>query len=157
MWAYLVQMSGLWVLYHIVDLFCCTWVCLSSTSLSMMLLSFGLQSMGSEWVEMRKRQMQVHQEAASSVLQARYRMGNSPANASNACCFCWCCCCSCSWWVHHTAHTPSTLFVGHTNTDIVCHPHTVSLEEANRDYQVLELDGLCGKGTMALPHWWLLS
>uniref|UniRef100_A0A3B4ZH06 Regulator of G protein signaling 20 n=1 Tax=Stegastes partitus TaxID=144197 RepID=A0A3B4ZH06_9TELE len=52
--------------------------------------------MGSERVEMRKRQMQVHQEAAASVLQARHRMGNTPTNASNACCFCWCCCCSCS-------------------------------------------------------------
>uniref|UniRef100_A0A3B4AI95 RGS domain-containing protein n=1 Tax=Periophthalmus magnuspinnatus TaxID=409849 RepID=A0A3B4AI95_9GOBI len=41
--------------------------------------------------------MQVHQEAAASVLQARHRMGNNPTNASNACCFCWCCCCSCSW------------------------------------------------------------
>uniref|UniRef100_A0A3B3U993 RGS domain-containing protein n=1 Tax=Poecilia latipinna TaxID=48699 RepID=A0A3B3U993_9TELE len=45
---------------------------------------------------MRKRQMQVHQEAAASVLQARHKMGNTPTNASNACCFCWCCCCSCS-------------------------------------------------------------
>ncbi|XP_047424157.1 regulator of G-protein signaling 20 [Mugil cephalus] len=52
--------------------------------------------MGSERVEMRKRQMQVHQEAAASVLQARHSMGNTPTNASNACCFCWCCCCSCS-------------------------------------------------------------
>ncbi|KAM4606781.1 LOW QUALITY PROTEIN: regulator of G-protein signaling 20-like [Polymixia lowei] len=52
--------------------------------------------MGSKWVEMRKRQMQVHQEAAASVLQARHRMGDTPTNASNACCFCWCCCCSCS-------------------------------------------------------------
>ncbi|XP_034718171.1 regulator of G-protein signaling 20 isoform X1 [Etheostoma cragini] len=52
--------------------------------------------MGSERVEMRKRQLQVHQEAAASVLQERYRMGNTPTNASNACCFCWCCCCSCS-------------------------------------------------------------
>ncbi|KAK5898060.1 hypothetical protein CgunFtcFv8_015512 [Champsocephalus gunnari] len=57
---------------------------------------YGDTSMGSERVEMRKRQMQVHQEAAASVLQARHRMGNTPTNASNACCFCWCCCCSCS-------------------------------------------------------------
>ncbi|XP_020568088.1 regulator of G-protein signaling 20 isoform X2 [Oryzias latipes] len=56
----------------------------------------GDTSMGSERAEMRKRQMQVHQEAAASVLQARHRMGNTPTNASNACCFCWCCCCSCS-------------------------------------------------------------
>ncbi|XP_058495081.1 regulator of G-protein signaling 20 [Solea solea] len=52
--------------------------------------------MGSERQEMRKRQMQVHQEAAASVLHTRHRMGNTPTNASNACCFCWCCCCSCS-------------------------------------------------------------
>lgn len=52
---------------------------------------------GSERVEMRKRQIQVHQEAAASVVQARHRMGETPTNASNACCFCWCCCCSCSW------------------------------------------------------------
>ncbi|XP_068604138.1 regulator of G-protein signaling 20-like [Brachionichthys hirsutus] len=52
--------------------------------------------MGSERVEMRKRQMQIHQEAAASVLQTRPSMGNTPTNASNACCFCWCCCCSCS-------------------------------------------------------------
>ncbi|XP_056289928.1 regulator of G-protein signaling 20 [Pseudoliparis swirei] len=52
--------------------------------------------MGSEREEMRQRQMQVHQEAAASVLHARHRMGNTPTNASNACCFCWCCCCSCS-------------------------------------------------------------
>ncbi|XP_062335523.1 regulator of G-protein signaling 20 isoform X1 [Osmerus eperlanus] len=52
--------------------------------------------MGSERVEMRKRQMQIHQEAAASVLQARHGMGAAPSSASNACCFCWCCCCSCS-------------------------------------------------------------
>lgn len=45
---------------------------------------------------MRKRQIQVYQEAAASVVQARHRMGETPTNASNACCFCWCCCCSCS-------------------------------------------------------------
>ncbi|XP_054893750.1 regulator of G-protein signaling 20 isoform X1 [Poeciliopsis prolifica] len=56
----------------------------------------GDTSMGSERAEMRKRQMQVHQEAAASVLQTRHKMGNTPTNASNACCFCWCCCCSCS-------------------------------------------------------------
>ncbi|TWW70841.1 Regulator of G-protein signaling 20 [Takifugu flavidus] len=54
------------------------------------------QPMGTERVEMRKRQVQVHQEAAASVLHARHRMGETPTNASNACCFCWCCCCSCS-------------------------------------------------------------
>ncbi|XP_055785069.1 regulator of G-protein signaling 20-like [Salvelinus fontinalis] len=55
-----------------------------------------VQPMGSERVEMRKRQMQVHQEAAAGVLQTQHGMGNTPTNASNACCFCWCCCCSCS-------------------------------------------------------------
>ncbi|KAJ3611066.1 hypothetical protein NHX12_021082 [Muraenolepis orangiensis] len=54
--------------------------------------------MGSEWLEKRKRQMQVHQEAAATVLHARDAMRKTPpTNASNACCFCWCCCCSCSW------------------------------------------------------------
>ncbi|KAG7268612.1 hypothetical protein CRUP_020045 [Coryphaenoides rupestris] len=67
--------------------------------------------MGSEWLEKRKRQMQVHQEAAATVLHARDVMRKTPptnastpptnastppTNASNACCFCWCCCCSCS-------------------------------------------------------------
>ncbi|KAM9552321.1 regulator of G-protein signaling 20-like isoform 1-T3 [Salvelinus alpinus] len=52
--------------------------------------------MGSERLEMRKRQMQMHQETAASVLQSQHRMGNMPTNTSNACCFCWCCCCSCS-------------------------------------------------------------
>ncbi|CAL8313813.1 unnamed protein product [Merluccius merluccius] len=54
--------------------------------------------MGSEWLEKRKRQMQVHQEAAATVLHARDAMRSKtpPSNASNACCFCWCCCCSCS-------------------------------------------------------------
>ncbi|XP_053874318.1 regulator of G-protein signaling 20 isoform X2 [Malaclemys terrapin pileata] len=48
--------------------------------------------MGSERMEMRKRQMSVAQETPSST-QAQHGIGN---RASNACCFCWCCCCSCS-------------------------------------------------------------
>ncbi|KAE8598768.1 hypothetical protein XENTR_v10016929 [Xenopus tropicalis] len=48
--------------------------------------------MGSERMEMRKRQMSVHQEAVSAT-QAQQGVGN---RGSNACCFCWCCCCSCS-------------------------------------------------------------
>uniref|UniRef100_H3DIB7 Regulator of G protein signaling 20 n=1 Tax=Tetraodon nigroviridis TaxID=99883 RepID=H3DIB7_TETNG len=40
------------------------------------------QPMGTERVEMRKRQVQVHQEAAASVLQARPGMGETPANSS---------------------------------------------------------------------------
>ena len=58
------------------------------------------QPMGSERMEMRKRQMSVQQESAAG--------GSAPAEqgqpgqqagprGSNACCFCWCCCCSCSW------------------------------------------------------------
>ncbi|XP_043921449.1 regulator of G-protein signaling 20 isoform X2 [Protopterus annectens] len=49
--------------------------------------------MGSERMEMRKRQMSVQQDTPSSV-QAPQATSN---RASNACCFCWCCCCSCSW------------------------------------------------------------
>ncbi|XP_043921450.1 regulator of G-protein signaling 20 isoform X3 [Protopterus annectens] len=48
--------------------------------------------MGSERMEMRKRQMSVQQDTPSSV-QAPQATSN---RASNACCFCWCCCCSCS-------------------------------------------------------------
>ncbi|XP_042318900.1 regulator of G-protein signaling 20 [Sceloporus undulatus] len=48
--------------------------------------------MGSEQMEMRKRQTSVSQETPSSV-QAQPGVGN---RGSNACCFCWCCCCSCS-------------------------------------------------------------
>ncbi|KAE8598761.1 hypothetical protein XENTR_v10016929 [Xenopus tropicalis] len=51
-----------------------------------------IQPMGSERMEMRKRQMSVHQEAVSAT-QAQQGVGN---RGSNACCFCWCCCCSCS-------------------------------------------------------------
>ncbi|XP_065524337.1 regulator of G-protein signaling 20 isoform X3 [Lathamus discolor] len=48
--------------------------------------------MGSERMEMRKRQMSTTQETPGSA-QAPLSAGN---RGSNACCFCWCCCCSCS-------------------------------------------------------------
>ncbi|XP_063306496.1 regulator of G-protein signaling 20 isoform X1 [Pelobates fuscus] len=48
--------------------------------------------MGSERMEMRKRQMSVHQDTVSTA-QPQQGVGN---RGSNACCFCWCCCCSCS-------------------------------------------------------------
>ncbi|KAM6216126.1 regulator of G-protein signaling 20 [Rhynchocyon petersi] len=48
--------------------------------------------MGSERMEMRKRQMSVVQETPGAA-PGQHTGGN---RASNACCFCWCCCCSCS-------------------------------------------------------------
>ncbi|KAM4823369.1 regulator of G-protein signaling 20 isoform X2 [Urocitellus parryii] len=48
--------------------------------------------MGSERMEMRKRQMTAAQEPPGSV-PGQHGAGN---RGSNACCFCWCCCCSCS-------------------------------------------------------------
>nr|KAF6405566.1 regulator of G protein signaling 20 [Rousettus aegyptiacus] len=48
--------------------------------------------MGSERMEMRKRQMSAAQETADP-LPGQQGVGN---RGSNACCFCWCCCCSCS-------------------------------------------------------------
>uniref|UniRef100_A0A8C9PQ20 Regulator of G-protein signaling 20 n=1 Tax=Spermophilus dauricus TaxID=99837 RepID=A0A8C9PQ20_SPEDA len=48
--------------------------------------------MGSERMEMRKRQMTAAQEPPGSVPN-QHGTGN---RGSNACCFCWCCCCSCS-------------------------------------------------------------
>ncbi|XP_019585386.1 regulator of G-protein signaling 20 isoform X1 [Rhinolophus sinicus] len=48
--------------------------------------------MGSERMEMRKRQMSAAQETSDS-LPGQHGVGN---RGSNACCFCWCCCCSCS-------------------------------------------------------------
>ncbi|XP_064026787.1 regulator of G-protein signaling 20 isoform X2 [Pogoniulus pusillus] len=48
--------------------------------------------MGSERMEMRKRQMAATQETPGAA-QAQHGTGN---RGSNACCFCWCCCCSCS-------------------------------------------------------------
>ncbi|XP_043544265.1 uncharacterized protein LOC122549096 isoform X1 [Chiloscyllium plagiosum] len=54
-----------------------------------------LKPMGSERMEMRKRQTLVQQEMLGSA-QPQQGDGN---RGSNACCFCWCCCCSCSWYV----------------------------------------------------------
>uniref|UniRef100_A0A8K9XU95 Regulator of G protein signaling 20 n=1 Tax=Oncorhynchus mykiss TaxID=8022 RepID=A0A8K9XU95_ONCMY len=69
--------------------------------------------MGSERMEMRKRQMSVQQESMAggttptqqdpnqSQNQGNQNQGNqSQVNqrGNNACCFCWCCCCSCSWY-----------------------------------------------------------
>ncbi|XP_078395827.1 regulator of G-protein signaling 20 isoform X3 [Cetorhinus maximus] len=51
-----------------------------------------LKPMGSERMEMRKRQTSVQQEMPGSA-QPQQGAGN---RGSNACCFCWCCCCSCS-------------------------------------------------------------
>ncbi|XP_043544266.1 regulator of G-protein signaling 20-like isoform X2 [Chiloscyllium plagiosum] len=51
-----------------------------------------LKPMGSERMEMRKRQTLVQQEMLGSA-QPQQGDGN---RGSNACCFCWCCCCSCS-------------------------------------------------------------
>uniref|UniRef100_A0A9L0S5M9 Regulator of G-protein signaling 20 n=2 Tax=Equus TaxID=9789 RepID=A0A9L0S5M9_HORSE len=48
--------------------------------------------MGSERMEMRKRQMSAAQETPGSTV-GQHGVGN---RGSNACCFCWCCCCSCS-------------------------------------------------------------
>ncbi|XP_061879730.1 regulator of G-protein signaling 20 isoform X2 [Entelurus aequoreus] len=55
--------------------------------------------MGSEPMEMRKRQMSVQQESAAGGTAATQQAQAGQANprVSNACCFCWCCCCSCSW------------------------------------------------------------
>ncbi|KAK5889246.1 hypothetical protein CesoFtcFv8_015266 [Champsocephalus esox] len=64
-----------------------------------------LEPMGSERMEMRKRQMSVQQESAAGETapsqQDQQDQPGQPGQAnprgSNACCFCWCCCCSCSW------------------------------------------------------------
>ncbi|XP_047223723.1 regulator of G-protein signaling 20 isoform X2 [Girardinichthys multiradiatus] len=58
-----------------------------------------LEPMGSERMEMRKRQMSVQQELAAGGTAPTQQDQPSQANprGSNACCFCWCCCCSCSW------------------------------------------------------------
>ncbi|XP_029078714.1 regulator of G-protein signaling 20 isoform X3 [Monodon monoceros] len=51
-----------------------------------------VKPMGSERVEMRKRQVCAAQGPAASAPGPR-GVGN---RGPNACCFCWCCCCSCS-------------------------------------------------------------
>ncbi|XP_070798401.1 regulator of G-protein signaling 20 [Pituophis catenifer annectens] len=48
--------------------------------------------MGSEQVEMRKRQTSASQGIPSSLLA----QAGVETQGSNPCCFCWCCCCSCS-------------------------------------------------------------
>lgn len=73
----------------------CEWSRVSSWNpASDLFLIFPLQPMGSERMEMRKRQTSVAQETSSSI-QTQPGVGN---RGSNACCFCWCCCCSCSWY-----------------------------------------------------------
>nr|XP_055057959.1 regulator of G-protein signaling 20 isoform X1 [Misgurnus anguillicaudatus] len=55
------------------------------------------QPMGSERMEMRKRQMSVQQESvAETTAPAQNEHPGQGNRGSNACCFCWCCCCSCS-------------------------------------------------------------
>ncbi|XP_041848432.1 regulator of G-protein signaling 20 isoform X1 [Melanotaenia boesemani] len=58
-----------------------------------------LEPMGSERMEMRKRQMSVQQESAAggTAPTQQDQPGQANPRGSNACCFCWCCCCSCSW------------------------------------------------------------
>ncbi|KAK7159267.1 hypothetical protein R3I94_005565 [Phoxinus phoxinus] len=57
-----------------------------------------IQPMGSERMEMRKRQMSVQQESvAGTTAPAQNEQPGQGNRGSNACCFCWCCCCSCSW------------------------------------------------------------
>ncbi|XP_077412791.1 regulator of G-protein signaling 20 isoform X1 [Vanacampus margaritifer] len=58
-----------------------------------------LEPMGSEPMEMRKRQMSVQQESAAGGTAPAHQgqPGHANQRGSNACCFCWCCCCSCSW------------------------------------------------------------
>ncbi|XP_048020425.1 regulator of G-protein signaling 20 isoform X1 [Megalobrama amblycephala] len=56
-----------------------------------------IQPMGSERMEMRKRQMSVQQESvAGTTAPAQNEQPGQGNRGSNACCFCWCCCCSCS-------------------------------------------------------------
>ncbi|XP_005396123.1 PREDICTED: regulator of G-protein signaling 20 [Chinchilla lanigera] len=49
--------------------------------------------MGSECMEMRKRQTLASQDAPGGAPVAQ---AGAESRGSNACCFCWCCCCSCS-------------------------------------------------------------
>ncbi|XP_060778967.1 regulator of G-protein signaling 20 isoform X2 [Neoarius graeffei] len=68
------------------------------------LLSLGIHGeipMGSERMEMRKRQMSGQQElvaggTTTGTAPAQHEQAGKGERASNACCFCWCCCCSCS-------------------------------------------------------------
>nr|XP_023419206.1 regulator of G-protein signaling 20 isoform X2 [Cavia porcellus] len=49
--------------------------------------------MGSECMEMRRRQASASLDAPGDTATAQPGAGS---RGSNACCFCWCCCCSCS-------------------------------------------------------------
>ncbi|XP_069932710.1 regulator of G-protein signaling 20 isoform X4 [Oryctolagus cuniculus] len=51
-----------------------------------------LKPMGSEHLEMRKRQLSAAQGTPASIPS----QPGAGSRGSNACCFCWCCCCSCS-------------------------------------------------------------
>ncbi|XP_051983629.1 regulator of G-protein signaling 20-like isoform X2 [Xyrauchen texanus] len=54
--------------------------------------------MGSERMEMRKRQMSVQQDSvAGTTALVQNEQPGQGNHGSNACCFCWCCCCSCCW------------------------------------------------------------
>uniref|UniRef100_A0A3P9LUB8 RGS domain-containing protein n=1 Tax=Oryzias latipes TaxID=8090 RepID=A0A3P9LUB8_ORYLA len=66
--------------------------------------------MGSERMEMRKRQMSVQQESAAggTAPAQQDQAGQANPRGSNACCFCWCCCCS-SWATFLHARQPLRL------------------------------------------------
>ncbi|KAM9458133.1 uncharacterized protein ACWYII_010408 [Salvelinus alpinus] len=96
------------------------------------LFSLGIHGetpMGSERMEMRKRQMSVQQESMaggtattqqdpnqsqnqvnqSQVIQNQGNQNQVNQRGNNACCFCWCCCCSCSWYEQYGFIPNSTL------------------------------------------------
>ncbi|XP_063114569.1 regulator of G-protein signaling 20 isoform X4 [Cavia porcellus] len=52
-----------------------------------------VKPMGSECMEMRRRQASASLDAPGDTATAQPGAGS---RGSNACCFCWCCCCSCS-------------------------------------------------------------
>ncbi|KAM5315355.1 LOW QUALITY PROTEIN: regulator of G-protein signaling 20 [Glossophaga mutica] len=86
--------------------------------------------MGSEWMEMRKRQMSAALETSDS-LPGQHGMRN---RGSNACCFCWCCCCSCSCLtVRNQEQTPRTASHELRRDDIPNHEEstTPTLEEVS--------------------------
>ncbi|XP_036891267.1 regulator of G-protein signaling 20 isoform X1 [Sturnira hondurensis] len=86
--------------------------------------------MGSERIEMRKRQMSAALETSDS-LPGQHGMGN---RGSNACCFCWCCCCSCSCLtVRNQGQTPRTASHELRRDDIPNHEEstTPTLEEVS--------------------------
>lgn len=72
------------------------------------------QPMGSERMEMRKRQMSGQQELVAGGTTtgsepAQHEQAGQGERASNACCFCWCCCCSCSWYETSHSFTPNLI------------------------------------------------